>query len=298
MYALRVFHHEDVARVVAKVAPKLVAKVGIGVALPDNLYGSCDSDGTVVGGYHNSVAALGETLEEVIDHRVAEPAQSDAAVGFLVVGKLTHHLRFRAGVAKHVDEVEHHHVEVVALQLVEALQEFLRRGGIVNLVVGKSVVAAEAVELCLQQRRLVEVLAFLVVLVNPQMWKHLRYLVGHQSAEDGVARILRGCGQDAVVELFVNFEKFAKVGSYHAPLVVAEIVEHHEKDLLACVEGGEKRCFHHLRTKYRSVGGMLSGLHYVVHPRGIVLHHKLRESVVGLLFLHGEDVEQWRVVRW
>ena len=50
---------------------------------------------------------------------MAEPRQRDAAVCRLVVGQLANHLRLRSRMAQHVDEVEHHHVQVVPLQFVQ-----------------------------------------------------------------------------------------------------------------------------------------------------------------------------------
>ena len=80
---------------------------------------------------------------------------------------------------EHVDEVEDHHVEVVLLQRVELLQQLvgLLRG--VDLVIREGVTPAVALQLRLDERFLVKVLAFLLVLVDPQVREHLCYLYGH-----------------------------------------------------------------------------------------------------------------------
>ena len=96
-----------------------------------------------------------------------------------------------------------------------------------------------ALQLSADERFLVEVLALLLVFVDPQVGEHFRYLVGHQSGEDGVAGILCRRGQDAAVDILVNLELIANLALQHLPLVVAEVVEHDEKHLLALIEQGE-----------------------------------------------------------
>ena len=58
-------------------------------------------------------------------------------------------------------------------------------------MVGIGVVAAEALYLGADEWSFVEVLAFFLVFVDPQVRKHARYLIGHESGEDGVAGVLR-----------------------------------------------------------------------------------------------------------
>ena len=69
----------------------------------------------MVGGDNHLVVGLCQPPEEVRDDGVAEPGEGDAAIGTLVVGEFTHHLRLGAGMTEHVDEVEHHHIQVVLL---------------------------------------------------------------------------------------------------------------------------------------------------------------------------------------
>ena len=91
---------------------------------------------------------------------------------------------------QHVDEVDDDDVEVVLLQVGKLMEQLLGTGGVVDLVVGELIVAAVALYLCLYQRTLIEVLTLLLVLIDPQLWEHLRYLGGHQSAEDSITCIL------------------------------------------------------------------------------------------------------------
>ena len=82
---------------------------------------------------------------------------------------------------EHIDEIEHHHIEVVALQLVELADEAvgILRG--IDLMVGEGVATTIALQLCLDEGLFVEVLALLFVLVDPEVWEHLLYLLGHQA---------------------------------------------------------------------------------------------------------------------
>ena len=83
--------------------------------------------------------------------------------------------------AEHIDEVEDDDIQVVTLQLPELLHQLVGIGRGVDFVIGEGVVAAVALYLRLNQRRLVQVLALLVFLVHPQVGEHAGYLVGHES---------------------------------------------------------------------------------------------------------------------
>ena len=208
-----------------------------------------------------------------------EPAERDAAVGGLVLCQLPHHLRLGAGVRQHVDEVQHHHVQVVPFQGVELCQQLVGRGGVVYLVVAEGVLAAVTVQLGLYERCLVQVLALVLVLVHPQVGKHLGYLVGHQSREDGVTRILGGGGQYAAVDVLIDDEHVGQLGAQRAPLVVAEVVEHDETYLLSLVQAGEHPGLEDVGAHQRTSLG-------VRYPVGIVLLHELGKGLVGLRLLH------------
>ena len=100
-------------RVVVQVLAQFVAQVGVRVAVADDFARSRYADGTVIGGYENLAISLRQMLQHLSHRRVAEPRECDRTVGRLVVGELAHHLRLRAGMRQHVDEVEHQHVQVV-----------------------------------------------------------------------------------------------------------------------------------------------------------------------------------------
>ena len=127
-----------------------------------------------------------------------------------------------------------------------------------HLVVREAVVAAEALYLCAYQRCFVEVLAFFLVLVDPQFGEHTRYLLWHEAAEDGIACILSGCGQYAHVELFVYREHFAYLACQQPPLVEAEIVDYYEENLVALVYQREHVSLEDVGRHQRSLGA--SGL--------------------------------------
>lgn len=71
--------------------------------------------------------------------------------------------------------------------------------GVVELGIGEFFFATEAVELCLYQLFLVDVEAFVLVFIDPEVGVHMVDVVGHESCEDGVAGVLGGGGEDGRV---------------------------------------------------------------------------------------------------
>ena len=140
---------------------------------------------------------------------------------------------------QHVDEVEHHHVQVVTLQLGQLLHEALSLCRGVDFVVREGIFPAIAIQLGLDERFFVQVLALFFVFVDPQVGEHLGYLYRHQSREDGVAGILCGGRQNAAIDILVYLEQVTDFPLQHLPLVVAEIVQYHQEYLLAIVEQGK-----------------------------------------------------------
>jgi len=292
----RILDDKELLGVVAQVLAKLVAQVGVGVAVAHYLYRTGASDAAVVGGDDDLIVGLRHAAEEVGNDGVTEPGEGDAAVGRLVVGQLAHHARLCTGVGEHVDEIEHDDVEVVTAQRVELLHQLVGLGRVVYLVIREGVTAAVAVYLGADKGLFVEILTFLLVLVDPQVGKHLGYLVGHKAGEDGVARVLRGGGKDAEVEVLVDVEEVAYLLRQQTPLVVAEIVEHHEQHLLTLVEhrehfGLEELVGHEGHVLRRGE----SGLRRTGYPPEIVSFHKLGKAHVGLFLLHGEHLGHLRV---
>ena len=110
---------------------------------------------------------------------------------------------------KHVNEVDHHHIKVVLHQIAETFEQLVGTDRIVDLVVRERIVATEPLYLLLQQRLLVDVLALVLVLVNPQFGEHLLYLLRHKTGEDGVACVLCGCRQDTHIHVFLNVKHVA-----------------------------------------------------------------------------------------
>ena len=169
-------------------------------------------------------------------------------------------------------------------------------------MVRELVVAAVAVDLRLDERFLVEVLTLLLVLIDPQLWKHLGYLLRHQSAEDGVAGILRGGGKDAEIDLLVDVEEVGHLAGEHAPLVEAEVVDDDQEDLLATVNAWKDKLLEEVGTHRGArrtqllllaatqlepvcAGWLLRG-----YPVEIVLLDVFGKPDIGLLLLHLQHV--------
>ena len=77
---------------------KLVAQIGRGVAIANDLDRFAHADGAVVGGQDDLGAHLSDLLEEPIGGRVAEPALCQGAVCGLTAGQLADHLALGASV--------------------------------------------------------------------------------------------------------------------------------------------------------------------------------------------------------
>ena len=107
--------------------------------------------------------------------------------------------------------------------------------------------AAETLYLCADKWSFVQVLALFLVLIHPQIGEHPGYLQRHQSAEDGVAGILRGGREDAHIEAFLYVEHIANLLREYFPLVVAEVVDNDEEDFLAVIEHREDLALEYIR---------------------------------------------------
>ena len=62
----------DLLGIVGEGLADLVAEVGVGVLVSDDLNRGIDSYGAMVGGEHDPIAHLGDVLEEVVGRRVTE----------------------------------------------------------------------------------------------------------------------------------------------------------------------------------------------------------------------------------
>ena len=148
----------------------------------------------MIGGDNHLVVGLCQLSEELGDDRVTEPGEGNATIGTLVIGQLAYHLRLCTGMTKHVDEVEDDHVQIVLLQRVELLEQFIGLVLTVDFMIGEGVLTTIALQLCLDEGRLVQVLTLFLIFIYPEVGEHLCNLVGHQTAEDGITRILCGSG--------------------------------------------------------------------------------------------------------
>ena len=199
---------------------------------------------------------------------MAEPRQGDGAVGRLVISQFANHTALCPGMRKHIDEVEHHDIQVVLLECVQLLHQFIGISRIIHLVIGKGVTPAIAFQLSLNERFFIQVLTFFLFLVNPQVRKHLCNLIGHQPAKNGITSILCSSGQNAEIQVFVYVEEISYLLTEHTPLVIAEVIHHDEEHLLPIIKQGE-----HLRLEnVRREDGLP---HPTFHPIQIVGFDKL-----------------------
>ena len=202
----------------------------------------------MVGRDDDFVVACGQGFEQVFHGRMPEPALGDATIGCLVGSQFTHHFRFRTSMGKHVDKVEHNDVQVIFFQLFELADKFIGRSRIIDFMITECILTAVTVQLGLDERTFVQVLALFFVFVHPEIRVHLGDFVRHQTGKDGVARILCGCGQDAAINIFVDEEHIRQFRTECPPLVVTEVVQNDEKHLFPLIQQGEYFGFEDIRT--------------------------------------------------
>ena len=126
MHTSGILYHEEVFSIESQVSAYIVAKVGVGIALANNLHGFVYTNRTMVCSNHYAVVALGQRFEDVVYHRVAEPAHGDASVGLFVFRQFPYGFRLCSCVAKYVDEVKHHDIEVFVLYFVKLRHKLFR----------------------------------------------------------------------------------------------------------------------------------------------------------------------------
>ena len=126
--------------------------------------------------------------------------------------------------------------------------KLIGRSRIIDFMVTECILTAVTVQLGLDERPFVQVLALFFVFVHPKIRVHLGDFVRHQTGKDGVARILCGRGQDAAINIFVDEERIRQFRTECPPLVVTEIVQNDEKHLFPLIQQGEYFGFEDIRT--------------------------------------------------
>ena len=273
---------KDVFAVATECFSDLVAEVGIGIFVADDPDWVFDAYCAVVCGDDDLVSEFGDTAEEFVGRRMAEPTECEASVGGFVVGEFAHHPALCSGMGEHIDEIEYDDVER-GTERAELGDDALAEVALVDLEIGVGVVSAEAVELGLYEVFLVEVFTLVIVFLHPERGVHLLYLEWHQAGEDGIACVLGGGGEDREVLPFVgNGEEIGEEGLDGLPLVVSEIVDDDKKDLFAVVKHGEEDAL-------EDVGGHKRSVLRMGEPVLVVALDKLGESGVSLCALHIQE---------
>ena len=139
------------------------------------------------------------------------------------------------------------------LEFIEMGQQPLHRLRIIDFMIAETLSSAITCEQTRYQCLLMDILAIVFVLINPEVGKHLLYLHGHQTTEYGIAGILRRCRQNAHVKPFIDVETVGKFFSKYAPLIVSEVVDDEQKHLFFLVEKGENLLFEHIVAHHWTV---------------------------------------------
>ncbi len=281
---LWVFHLEDFFRVVFQVLAVLVAQVGVHLTVAQNADGFFDIGRAVVGGDDHVAALFRDEAHHVEEAGVLKPRVHQRAVGFLIVGQFADDFHLRAGVGKHIHEVVNNDIQLVRHQVGHLLIEFLARLQVQHLIIRIFDVLAEALQLFAEKFALKLVLRAFVLLIDPPFGVAAADFEGHQSGEEGISGVLRGRGQNAVINVVsLHAEMVLNERLNGLPLVVAQVVYHDEKQrFVAIVEAWNNFVAHHGMRHHRFLRATLN-------PVDVVPLDVARELRVGLLFLVGED---------
>ena len=210
---------------------------------------------------------------------MSEPTRRDTAVSYLVRCQFPYHRRFRSGMRKHIDEVHHNHVQLLCTQLPELVDQLLRLCRMIQFRITKALTSSVSVELRLNQWCFIEVLALFLVFIYPQLREHRRNLVRHQSCEDGITSILGSGRKNRNIEVLIESEIICQLLTNHPPLVISQIIEHHQINLFSCVEQRENHLL-------KDVGAHDRTMVWVIQPVDIVLHDKLGKLLISIRLLH------------
>ncbi len=219
---------------------------------------------------------------------VLEPRAGERAERGVVLGQLADHVGLGAGVREDVEEIVDDHREVGVGDAADVVHEAPALLGAYELVERPlPVLLALLYEQPPQELLLVLVLAALLVVVEPQVGHQARDGQRHQSGEDGVARVLRGGGQDGAVELVGGHVVVAA----QPPLVVAEVVDQQQRGLGVPLGLGEDLRAH---ERVRHHGRVVRA---AVDPVAVVAAHEFAELLVGFALLVGEHLADARIGR-
>ncbi len=150
-------------------------------------------------------------------------------------------------------------------------------------MIGELIAAAVPVELVADEGFLTEVFAFVFFLVYPKVGIHLAYFPRHESGKNGVAGVLGGGGQNAEVEAFVYVELLGQLGSQHAPLVEAQVVEYEKEHFLPRRQARKNLPLKHIGTHHGAFLGM-------GHPALVIAPDKFGKCQVGFFLLHPQHL--------
>ena len=186
---------------------------------------------TMIAGDDDRDIAARRFLEERKQRRPFEPLLRDGPQRDLVTRHFEQNHRFAAAVGEHVHEVEHERMKAFAGN--GARQVALQIGGVGggrDLVIAHGGLHLQLLEMRHQQIALVQV-ERVVVLLAPPVGKARGDFPREQPAEQRIARVRRGGGENRVVVRGFHVVQRGQQRLEHAPLIHPQAVDDHENRL-------------------------------------------------------------------
>ena len=92
---LRLLNREHVLRRAVKRFAYLIADIGVGILIRDDLHRILHARGTMISSEHKRETQLGRTAQQFVGRRMSEPTERQTAVFRLIIRQLAHHLTLR-----------------------------------------------------------------------------------------------------------------------------------------------------------------------------------------------------------
>ena len=195
--------------------------------------------------------------------------------------------------AEHVHEIVNHRGHRLALLLVEAVGQALARFEACDFVVRRLSFHAHALKQRFLQLGLVGVFGAFGGFVDPTLGLCPGDVSGGHSREQGIARVLRGRGQDAEKRLLLRDVPIVRQNRRNGtPLVPTQVVDDHQKQRTSLRPGHRVR-----QPRGQHLVGHHGALFHACHPVFVVIFDEPRELVVRLGMLIFQNFQHAAVSR-
>ena len=117
-----------------------------------------------------------------------KPGCGDAPVTYLIARQLLQHFHFRPGMAQHIHEIVHDHIEIIVQQVMNIVHQLEPRLVIDHLCIGNFQVAfAQSLQLRAEKFFFMKILSAFFIIILPLNGKLLFNIHRQHACKDGIA---------------------------------------------------------------------------------------------------------------